>query len=378
MKLRYKDLNNKNICCLYWAKNLALEEFEKELSQTDLIQVWYPAKVDESIRAKYGDVISYISLGGDWDREEHSREIDLRLSAEEIYGGMSSNRRYQVRRANNIFNIVSVKPHIPTISELKDFINYFNKFAAHKGLVAINENKLYAAREEQALFISSSMYEEEAMTMHAYLRVAEENLVTLMNSCQRKDMENNSQNNNIISASNIKLHYDDMLSFKEQGLERYDLGGFRIKEKEICDPKEEALLKIADFKEKLGGATTTYSAGFVIDGFLLRKLEKNIKLIADMVLDKKLILWGYGKYGKFSVKKLRDVGIKPHMIIDKNFTDQVEDEECTFSGISGLGRVESDESMILICTDKPAYEDIMSDHKLDRFARTGNVRWIME
>ena len=84
MEFSYEQ-NGRKILCSYWSAPFSFTQFEKACEVFDEIQIWYPIEVDDRIYEKYGNIISYIDLGGEWRGKGFSRQIDLIQSVEDIF-----------------------------------------------------------------------------------------------------------------------------------------------------------------------------------------------------------------------------------------------------------------------------------------------------
>lgn len=178
--------------------------------------------------------------------------IDLTKPEGELFSHIRKNTRYEINRAVN-----KDGAHCFTLFEkgeenrekLLQYIDFFNIFADSKNRSRIDysdveqfyENKTFCARY-------AADGGGEILTMHAY--VISDGTARLHQSSSLFRNTADAEARNMIGRSNRLLHWDDILFFKNAGLQYYDFGGW-YGGAETSGTYAEQLL-INQFKESFG------------------------------------------------------------------------------------------------------------------------------
>ncbi|HEY8397044.1 MAG TPA: hypothetical protein VIK80_03825 [Flavihumibacter sp.] len=193
-------------------------------------------------------------------------ELDLTQTPEKIYEGFNSTVRNSVRKA------ATEGVHCYFDNDIAKFVAFYNEFAVQKGLSTETEENI--AGFGDAFRISYAELNGEILAVHTYVYDAEQKIVRQMHSASKRFDENFDRN--MIGRANRLLHYRDMLTFKEEGIETYDFGGYEIvNSNQVID-------SLLQFKLGFGGVKKQSANYYTLPYYLLRTLylKLNAKKIA--------------------------------------------------------------------------------------------------
>ena len=167
----------------------------------------------------------------------HTIHIDLTKSEEEILQGFKSNTRNEVRRAirDNFF-------YAP-VTDVKEFVDFYNNFAMEKSLETINEGHITKYGKNVIMFRAG--VDGKTLCMHASTLDKDVNFAALLYSASVRLDEGIEKKN--VGFANRFLHYKEFLTFKEMGYEKYDFSGVCI------DESKPERYSIGLFKKGFGG-----------------------------------------------------------------------------------------------------------------------------
>lgn len=169
----------------------------------------------------------------------HSLHINLLLDENELYKGLKSNTRNEINRAVNASCVF-----VENVST-EEFVEFYNLFAAKKGLKPINTMSL--AKYGENLKITGVSMSGEILTLHAYYTDIESGFTTLLYSASKRLDNVDESLLKLIGYSNRFLHYQDLLYFKKEGFLVYDFGGIYLGQ------DDRSQIGIAQFKKSFGG-----------------------------------------------------------------------------------------------------------------------------
>jgi lipid II:glycine glycyltransferase (peptidoglycan interpeptide bridge formation enzyme) len=177
-------------------------------------------------------------------------EIDLKKEKEAIFSGIGKNTRYKINRAKERDAVTCgtfLELHEKNDEKLEKYMGYFNEFTATKNRSAITFSDLEQFYEAGALCIRYAASQDESLvyTMHAY--IVSDGRARLHQSSSHFRSSDDSEFRNLIGRANRYLHWDDILYFKNLGLEYYDLGGW------YGGRTDKEKIAINEFKESFGG-----------------------------------------------------------------------------------------------------------------------------
>jgi hypothetical protein len=178
--------------------------------------------------------------------EGATRLIDLNSDLDTIFAGFTKGTRYEINRANKKDGVETSLSSAPTDSELEEFMNYFDKFAATKGVPRIHRAQLQALASAKKLALSIARGEEGSdLAAHAYL--VSHGRARLTHSASLFRMEEDAAARARSGRANRLLHWNDLTVFRSMGAAWYDFGGWYL------GSRNEALVKINTFKAAFGG-----------------------------------------------------------------------------------------------------------------------------
>ena len=166
-------------------------------------------------------------------------QIDLSIEEKELLANCKKNTRYEINRARR----EGVK--FQRGNDIDQFIKFYNEFALSKNMAQISNSdlKLFGPK----LYITQAVYQEEILVMHTYLFDDQIKRVCLLHTASLFRNCNDSTKHQIIGRANRFLHIEDMLYFKNIGVNVYDFGGYAV------DDINEEREKINQFKKGFGG-----------------------------------------------------------------------------------------------------------------------------
>ena len=147
--------------------------------------------------------------------------VDLYAGTDEIMGQFGKDCRYKIRRADTKDGL-RLEFITDSGTRLDEFRLFYDAFAKQKGLRPSDARWLAAACEAGQLALSAAFQGREALVWHAYVTCGKSAQLQYTGSHYRN------QDNDyraLVGRANRWLHWQDMLRFKEIGLERYDWGG---------------------------------------------------------------------------------------------------------------------------------------------------------
>lgn len=149
--------------------------------------------------------------------------VDLKKGEDEIFDQIKSTSRNEIRRAEKegvVIDILEYNLNNKNIKDLSQFIDYYNRFAAQKGLESRDLNSI---AKYPYLIIGKAFYNGEVLSAHATFVDSEASIASLLFSCSVRFDENIDYR--LVGWSNRLLHYHELLFLKKIGLDVYDWSG---------------------------------------------------------------------------------------------------------------------------------------------------------
>jgi hypothetical protein len=198
---------------------------------------------------------------------QSTRIIDLSESPERLFKSCSKNNRYKIARARKSDNVETEFLVAPRLHGVSEFCEYYDAFAASKGVPPIRRSQLDAMASAGKLVISSAVGGEgDVLAMHAYF--LEKDRARLTHSASLFRLQADSAQRNRIGRVNRLLHWDDIVRFRELGSSAYDMGGW------YTGNRSDTLLQINSFKTQFGGSVVhewdVFRSGSIRGRFYLR------------------------------------------------------------------------------------------------------------
>ena len=237
-------------------------------------EVWFDEELNGSNDV---DVIFYRQRprpleGVALDYEDFSTMIlDLSKSEDELWSRVHKNDRYKIRRADRDQVIYQLSgPAGIDIALIDRFADFYDQFAAWKGLTKLRRNRLKGYAKNDSLYISNvQTHDGEILGWHSYVRV--ENRIRLLQSASTRGSCSSSSFRSMLGRANRLHHWNDIVEFKKLGIETYDFGGW------YTGDSNDELLAVNHFKEKFGGeviASVNFSRPVTMKGRLYLTLRK--------------------------------------------------------------------------------------------------------
>lgn len=372
MEFSYEQ-NGRKILCSYWSAPFSFTQFEKACEVFDEIQIWYPIEVDDRIYEKYGNIISYIDLGGGWRGKGFSRQIDLTQSEEDIFKGFSKNSRYEIRRAKNRDKLTVEYFYEDTLNSdiIGKYVAFYNKFAAWKHLPMKGEEKFQALSKEGSYLVSViSSHDGEWLVVHGTMLAQNESIAALVSSSSlyRASKEHAS----VVSRANRYLHYQDMCFARKRGYRLYDVGGFYIKGAvNLGDGVDDSeFVSVSSFKEKLGGENVSFKTGYIFCVNEYKNVLNNLNKNKDLFRNKSIIIYGFGMWGKFIAKLLYKMfNILPSACIDNKLCFQYE----SIYDETVVDSFNPNKTIIIMSLDEANCKSILKRERFIPFVSLGHI-----
>jgi hypothetical protein len=172
--------------------------------------------------------------------------VDLGQSPETLQQQMHSSTAYKVRRARDKDKVVCRSLTPVSRQALDGFEESYRRFAAVKGLSALDRALLDQLAEDGVLELSCAKSPAgETLAEHAYYR--DSNRSCLLHSVSLYQTLADSGARNAMGRANRYLYWCDMVRHQEHGLRFFDFGGW------YPGATNHELLEINRFKEGFGG-----------------------------------------------------------------------------------------------------------------------------
>ncbi|MBA4317075.1 MAG: hypothetical protein C0412_01610 [Flavobacterium sp.] len=172
--------------------------------------------------------------------------IDLTLKPDDLLKAMDSGTRYEIRRAENKDNLTTVFSKTVTSQQVQSLCDFYDSFAATKFLKPIFRPRIKALARAKCLLLSEvRQIDGEVLVQHVHVWNGK-NAVLLYSSSKFRDLQESSSRA-LIGRANRFLHWKDMLFFKSNGVDTYDLGGIDQSQSDT------EVARITQFKMSFGG-----------------------------------------------------------------------------------------------------------------------------
>jgi len=177
--------------------------------------------------------------------EAHTLLHALQRDPEILFEDIHKTTRYEIQRAREKDHVTYECWRQPDFEKIADFCEFFSRFAGQKGIPKASANHLATFAKQGSLALSQVRAESgEPLSWHVHL--VEKGRSRLLNSASARITDDN-QFRNLVSRANRFHHWEDILSFREEGCHTYDFGGWYSGQ---TDPTR---LQINQFKERFGG-----------------------------------------------------------------------------------------------------------------------------
>lgn len=198
-------------------------------------------------------------------RQGNTSVIDLSRPMDDIFSGIKSNFRNEIRRAEKEGVTLAIE------DDVVSFVKYYNDFAVQKGLFSISANNI--TKYSSNIITKAVGPTGEILTYHAYLIDKEENRASLLYSASNRLHE--SVDTKLIGYANKFLHFKDMEMFKQKGMTIYDFNGIG------SDDFSKPATGIRLFKMSFGGTTVPtlnyYSPLMSLALFIKKQIYKFVR-----------------------------------------------------------------------------------------------------
>lgn len=149
--------------------------------------------------------------------------IDLAQSPDQLLANVHPDTRYDIRRATGKDGLTTRHFASPAADELGAFAQFYSEFASSRGLGSPTVQSLEQRGAMGQLQLSNVEREGVIQAWHAY--VVAFGRARLLYSATHPLAVSTAKDRAALGRANRLLHWQDILTFKEQGLKTYDLGG---------------------------------------------------------------------------------------------------------------------------------------------------------
>jgi hypothetical protein len=207
--------------------------WEKRFAPVPLLQ-------DAILPVHYLDCPDRGTIFGFFRQPSQTLIIDLRQSTEKITGSFRANTRNEIRRAEREGVLCRTTPKFDA------FLSLYDRMCTRAVLPPTAASYLQSLGEH--LCITEAVLDERVVCSHLYVADKSAGRTRLIRPASLfRESERVEQQ--IIARANRLLHLHDILSFREQDLRWYDLGGYYPD----TAPANQELRRINEFKASFGG-----------------------------------------------------------------------------------------------------------------------------
>jgi hypothetical protein len=171
--------------------------------------------------------------------------VDLRQTPEALLEGSNRDNRYKIKRAAERDGLRYEAHETRTPAILPSFCDFYDRFAAQKGLAPARREVLASYAEGGALDLSCMCDERDVLVWHAHYRTASR--ARLLHSASLFRASEDSESRARVGRANRLHHHRDMLRFRAAGIPTYDFGGW------ATDQSTPELANLNRFKGSFGG-----------------------------------------------------------------------------------------------------------------------------
>lgn len=176
--------------------------------------------------------------------EQNTLITDLTQTKESIFQKINKNYRYEIRRCekeNIVVKNYNSKEILKNSDIFEKFITVYNDMYKSKGLkTTFNKELMKAYIMADMVVFSAAFFDNEPLVFHSYI-VGDE---TTRFFYSASPFRSNKYDASLIGRMNKYLHWNDLLYFKDIGVQKYDWGGIG---------KSLAVSGISQFKMKFSG-----------------------------------------------------------------------------------------------------------------------------
>jgi hypothetical protein len=213
----------------------------------NIVEVFFTNPDKYNYEENSGDILLIIqsSVKGENSKKYNTLHVDLRKNVDILKSELRKNTRNEISRCIRKDELIVTITDQPTLLQLDDFIDFYNKFSRVKKIPSANKDKLISLHNVKGLALG--MIKDLAgnfLVMHAY--IISKNRARLLYSSSLHVDPYNSQTKSLIGRANRMLHWDEIVFYKRKLYDIYDFGGLSLSD-------SVALSQIDNFKLGFGG-----------------------------------------------------------------------------------------------------------------------------
>lgn len=211
-------------------------------------EVWF----DEPLKTVPADILRCVQRSeprsGGVNERFHTLVVDLRDAPDRLVAKMKRETRYEIRRASEKDRLAHQFWSQPDDNCLQQFTTFYDRSALEKDIPRLNTRRIRQFKDLDALVVSMVCREDtelrRPLVWHSYYRSGRR--ARLLHSTTSPAISVSSERS-LLGRANRFLHWQDMLEFRTQGVEIYDLGGW------YEGHEDSKKIAINHFKEGFGG-----------------------------------------------------------------------------------------------------------------------------
>ncbi len=216
--------------------------------------IWFCNEVSKSYAKRDIDIFhdSFGTFG--FSSKHESLICNLNQEENELFRNISKNYRYEINKTQKddfsikFYNSIELNRDINILANFESEYRVFTKDKRIKN--TFNKKAIRKYIDSGALYLSSIVFNNNTLAQHIY--ISNNNTARLLYSVS--NFRRNNLNSTQVGMANKRLHWEDIVHFKNLGLTTYDWGGIS----DFDNPNG-----IDNFKMKFGGNKIEYNVNIV-------------------------------------------------------------------------------------------------------------------
>jgi lipid II:glycine glycyltransferase (peptidoglycan interpeptide bridge formation enzyme) len=168
----------------------------------------------------------------------HTVELNLEPEIDTIFSSFSNTIKQEIKKSKAEGVICTLNNH-----SIEFFVSFYNEFAQAKNIYTTSVERINEMKE--FFYISYAQLNDEVLVAHSYLVDPKMKIVRLFHSANRR--LDTTIDSKLIGRANKCLTFEDIVYFKDLGIEIMDFGGY------ANNTTIKSLKGINDFKLAFGG-----------------------------------------------------------------------------------------------------------------------------
>lgn len=198
---------------------------KRKLFLIDLIEVFLAEEFTTNLKNKL-IIYHYSRVPKKNLFKEITYQINLEKDENELLAGMNKSSRSKLRRAKKEPYRVIVKDH-PSDGDLKEFRQFYNKFAKFKKIHKINNFRFTRLKllRNKGVLVFTKLQNTNGDALCYQIRIIDKGLVLSLYGCTAAWIQDRDDLKQQIRYANRYLLWENLMMFKKRGFKYYDYGG---------------------------------------------------------------------------------------------------------------------------------------------------------